>query len=192
MTSLCSITEISTMFMNASHQSSQHAASRADLLLSHLLCLVPRSLLDDICTLSDCSFHKLSADSRADRLVNGSLSASATLLSECVTISDQGCSLRVIQVLVVEGIARVQALREIRIWSPCVIKLLPHGLLLARVDEFELSWDVKRLFCGSIVVELAPPILAHKPDSKLHSHRRILHRLGRDILCLLAVVSTPG
>ena len=37
---------------------------------------------------------------------------STTLLSECVTMSDQRCSLRVIHVLVGEGIARVQALRE--------------------------------------------------------------------------------
>ena len=38
--------------------------------------------------------------------------ASTTLLSECVTISDQGCSLRIIHVDVAEGIAHVQALRE--------------------------------------------------------------------------------
>ena len=51
--------------------------------------------------------------SRADLLENDSLSwASSTLLSECVIISDQGYSLRVIHVLVGKGIAHVQTLGE--------------------------------------------------------------------------------
>ena len=87
--------------------------------------------------------------------------------------------------------ARPSAERGITIRSSCAINPLPHGFLLARVDEFDCRGKVKRLFCHSIVVELALPILAHKPDSKLRSHRRILHRLELDILRLL-VVSTPG
>ena len=116
----------------------QFFSAWADHLLSHLLCLIPRSLLDDICVFSNCSFHKHSAESRADQLEKDSLSASTVHLFDCFTISDQGHSLRVIHVLVGEGIARVHALRErIRMCSPCVIKPLPHGLLLARVDEFD-------------------------------------------------------
>ena len=78
--------------------------------------------MDDRFPFSDCSFHEPLAESRAVRLAKDSHSAITVLLSECVTISDQGQSLRVIHVRVGEGIARVQALREIRIWSPCVIK----------------------------------------------------------------------
>ena len=44
--------------------------------------------------------------------------ACTMLLSECVAISDQCYSLRVIHVLVGEGIARVQVQRVIRIRSP--------------------------------------------------------------------------
>ena len=68
-------------------------------------------------------------------------------------------------------------------------KPLPHGYLLARVDEFGCRGNVKRLFCGSIVVEFALPILAHNPDTKFHLS---LLLLVLDILRLLAVVSTPG
>ena len=47
-----------------------------------------------------------------------------------------------------------------------------------------LSWNVKRLSCGSFVVELTLPI-AHKPAAKLRSLRHILRRLGLDTLRLL-------
>ena len=191
MTFRCSITGISTMFMTASHQSSQHAAARADHLLSHLLCLIPRSLLRDICVFSDCSFHKLSAESRADRLEKNTLSASTIHLSECLTISDQGQSPGHPCPRGRRHGARPSAEREFKIWSPCLIKPLPQGLL-ARVDEFDCRGMSNVQFCGSIAVELVLPIFARKPHAKLRSRRRILHRLGLDILRLLAVVSTPG
>ena len=59
------------------------------------------------------------------------------LLSECVTISDQGYSLRVIHVHVGEGIARARpsAGRGIGIWFSCVIRPLPPRLFWVRVDE---------------------------------------------------------
>ena len=47
--------------------------------------------------------------------------------------------------------------RGIGMWSSCVIRPLPHGLV----------WIVKRLSCGSIAVGLALPILARRPDAKL-------------------------
>ena len=119
------------MFMTASHQSSQSAFAPG---VYH-----SRSFLDDMFAFSDCSFQELLAESRGDRLEKDSLSAITVLLSECATISDhQGQSLRVIHVRVGEGIARVQALRERDCdLFPCVIKPLPHGFLLARVDEYD-------------------------------------------------------
>ena len=54
------------------------------------------------------------------------------LLSECVTISDQGCSFRVIHVPVGEGIAHVRALGEGSGSGPRVIGPLPRGLFCVR------------------------------------------------------------
>ena len=115
MTSPCSIVGISTMFMIAPLQSSRPPVS-SGLVICFCTCrvLFRANVLDDIHVLSDWSFRKLLAPVRADRLEKDSLApmASTTLLSECVTISDQGCSLRVIHVHVSEGIARVQTLKE--------------------------------------------------------------------------------
>ena len=124
----------------------------------------------------------LCSGSRSDRLEKDSLSAITVLLSEGVTISDQGC------VRVGEGVARFQAQREIVIWSPCAIEPLPHGFLLARVNEFDCRGTSN--VCS--VIELALPILTNDPDSNARLHRRSLLRLGLDILRLRAVVSTPG
>ena len=103
----------STMFMIACRQSSQPAVARAWSSAFALAVSHPRNLLDDICACGDWSFLRLLAEgSRADRLEKDSVSESTMLLSECVTISDQGHCLRVIHVLVGEGIAHVQALGE--------------------------------------------------------------------------------
>ena len=72
-------------------------------------------------------------------------------------------------------------------------------LLRARVSRASKRWErdqdlvlvchqtsVSRIFpCGPIVVELTLPILAHKPDTKLRLHGRILPRLGLDALPLV-------
>ena len=82
-----------------SRQSSQPAVARAWSSAFALAVCHPRNLLDDICACGDWSFLKLLAEgSRADRLENDSLSARTMLLSECVTISDQGHCLRLIHV----------------------------------------------------------------------------------------------
>ena len=89
----------STKFTIASLQSSQHAAScNSGLVICFCTCCV--SFRATSCVFGDWSFLKLLTRS------------GQALLSECVTVSDPGHGLRVIHVLVVEGIAHVQALRE--------------------------------------------------------------------------------
>ena len=96
--------------------------SRAGHLLSHLLCLIPRNLLDDIYAFGDWSFLTHGQESRADQLEKDSLSASTLLLPKCV-----------IHVLVGEGIAHVQALREGSRSGPCV----PSNLCLTGSSGLE-------------------------------------------------------
>ena len=97
--------------------------------------------------------------------------ASTMLLSECVTISDQGYSLRVIHVLV-EGIAHVQALGDGSGSGPRVSSEISVSReLLGSSRRVRLSWNDKRVSYGPIAVELTLPILAHKPDAVLYLHR---------------------
>ena len=103
--------------------------------------------------------------------------ASTMLLSECVTISVSSTS----------SWAKASCVskrweRGIRIWSSCV--------WLEGSSGFEQT--VKRLSCGPIVVELALPFLAHKPDANRHLHRRSLYRLGLNTLPLVSARGTRG
>ena len=109
---------------------------------------------------------------KADLLENDALSwASSALLSECVTTSDQGyshpCHPRP------RGerhCPRPSAGRGIKIRSSCHRTSAPRAVL---DTSSWVSWTVKRLSCGPIVVGLALPILAHKPDAKLRSSLRL-------------------
>ena len=109
-----SITGTLTMFMIASRQSSQPAATRvwATAFVPAVVSFQATSWMSSSRSVTDRSTNSWPGF-KAGLLVNDLLSwASSMLLSECVTISDQGCSPRVIHVPVSEGIAHVQALRE--------------------------------------------------------------------------------
>ena len=72
--------------------------------------------------------------------------------------------------------------------SKCWENLVPmcHQTFASRAvlgssRRVQLSWIAKRLCCGPIVVGLALPILAHKPDDKLQSSPSLFATAGAGV-----------
>ena len=132
-------------------------------MLLHVLCVIPRNLLDDFHVLDDWSLLKrLAEGSRADRPDARSM-ASTTLIYECVTISDHGHSLRVIHVHgTVERLSRCSMVVGTHFADPRTHKpdamLHLHRRLLASTGAEHPAFGMRSRDRAPLHLELAGPV----------------------------------